>query len=54
MGYYRGNKEVNYKIFQAKATHLNNLDKQLLENIFGYTFAALVDKLINTIDKEEN
>ena len=55
MGYYHGNKEVNYKIFQAKAAHLlNDLDKQLFENIFGYTFAALVDKLINTIDKEEN
>ena len=26
----------------------------MFEKIFGYTFAALADKLINTIDKEEN
>ena len=25
----------------------------MFEKIFGHTFAALVDKLINTIDKEE-
>ena len=49
------NKELNYKIFKAKAAHLLiDLDDQLFEKIFGYTFAALVDKLINTIDKEEN
>ena len=53
--YYHDNKELNYKIFNAKAAHLlNDLDEQLFEEIFGYTFAALVDKLINTIDKEEN
>ena len=55
VGYYHDNKELNYKIFKAKAAHLlNDLDEQLFEKIFGYTFAALVDKLINTIDKEEN
>ena len=49
------NKELNYKIFKAKAAHLLiDLDDQLFEKIFGCTFAALVDKLINTIDKEEN
>ena len=54
MGYYHGDKELNYKIFKAKAAHLlNDLDEQLFE-IFGHKFAALVDKLINTIDKEEN
>ena len=43
------------KLKAAKAAHLLiNLDDQLFEKIFGYTFAALVDKLINTIDKEEN
>ena len=53
--YYHDNKELNYKIFKAKAAHLLiDLDKQLFEKIFGYTFAALVDKLINTIDKKEN
>ena len=30
------------------------MDKQLFEKIFGHTFAALVDKLINTIGEEEN
>ena len=55
VGYYHGDKELNYKIFKAKAAHLlNDLDEQLFEKIFGYTFAALLDKLINTIDKEEN
>ena len=55
VGYYHGKKELNYKIFKAKAAHLlNNLDEQLFEKIFGHTFAALVDKLINTIGKEEN
>ena len=55
VGYYHGNKELNYKIFKAKAAYLlNELDEQLLEKIFGHTFTALVDKLINTIDKEEN
>ena len=55
VGYYHGNKELNYKIFKAKAAYLlNELDEQLFEKIFGHKFAALVDKLINTIDKEEN
>ena len=55
VGYYHSNKELNYKIFKTKAAHLLiDLDDQLFEKIFGYTFAALVDKLINTIDKEEN
>ena len=55
VGYYHDNKELNYKIFKAKAAHLlNDLDEQLFEKIFGHTFAALVDKLINTIGEEEN
>ena len=54
-GYHHGNKELNFKIFKAKATHiLNDLEEQLFEKIFGHTFAALVDKLINTIGEEEN
>ena len=37
------------------AAHLlNELGKQLFEKIFGHTFAALLDKLINTTSKEEN
>ena len=52
--YYHDNKELNYKIFKAKAAYLlNDLDEQLFEKIFGHKFAALVDKLINTIDKKE-
>ena len=54
-GYRYGNKELNFKIFKAKAAYiLNDLDEQLFEKIFGHTFAALVNKLINTIDEEEN
>ena len=33
---------------------LNDLDEQLFKKISGSTFAALVDKLINTIGKEKN
>ena len=52
--YYHDNKELNYKIFKAKAAYiLNDLDEQLFEKIFGHTFTALVDKLINTVDKKE-
>ena len=52
--YQHGNKELNHKIFKAKAAHiLNDLDEQLFEKIFGHTSAALVDKLINTIGEED-
>ena len=54
-GYHHGNKELNHRIFKAKAAHiLNDADEQLFEKIFGHKFAALVDKLINTIGEEEN
>ena len=36
-----------------KGLNLNDLDEQLFEKIFSHTFAALVDKLINTTNKEE-
>ena len=53
--YYHDNKELNYKIFKAKAAHvLNEPDEQLFEKIFGDKFATLVDKLINTTSKEKN
>ena len=53
--YHHGNKELNDRIFKAKAAYiLNDLDEQLFEKIFGHTFIALVDKLINTISEEEN
>ena len=54
-GNHHGNKELNYRIFKAKAVYiLNDLDEQLFEKIFSHTFAALVDKLMNTIGEEEN
>ena len=54
-GYHHGSKELNFKIFKAKAAYiLNYLDEQLFEKIFGHTIVALVDKLINTIGEEEN
>ena len=53
--YYHDNKELNYKIFKAKAAYvLNEPDEQLFEKIFGGKFATLVDKLINTTSKEKN
>ena len=30
------------------------MDEYLFKEIFGHTFAALADKLINTTSKEEN
>ena len=32
----------------------NEIDEKLFEQIFGHTLIKLADKLINTIDKEEN
>ena len=32
----------------------NEIDKKLFEKIFGHTLIKLVDKLINTKNKEEN
>ena len=55
VGYYLDNKELNYKIFKAKAAHfLIDLDEQLFKEVFGHAFAELVEKLINTVDKKEN
>ena len=55
VGYYHGNKELNYKIFKAKAAYvLNDITYNSFEKIFGCKFATLVDKLINTTSKEEN
>ena len=32
----------------------NEIDEKLFEQIFGHTLIKLVDKLINTTNKEEN
>ena len=54
VGYYHGNKELNYKIFKSKAAYLlNELDEQFFKEVFGHAFAELVEKLINTVDKKE-
>ena len=54
MGYDHDDKELNLRIFKAKAACiLNDLDEQLFEKIFGHKFEALADKLINTTNKEE-
>ena len=54
-GYHHGNKELNHRIFKAKAAYiLNDVDEQLFDKMFGHTFAELADKVINTINKEEN
>ena len=55
MGYYHVDKELNPRIFKAKAVYiLNDLEEKLFEKIFGHTFVALADKVINTTNKEEN
>ena len=55
MCYYDGNKEVNLKIFKLKFAYLSiDIDEQLFEQVFGHTFVALADKLINTTNKKEN
>ena len=54
MKYNHDNKELNIKIFKVKAAHiLNDLDESLFKKIFGHMYAALIDKLINTTNKEE-
>ena len=50
-----GNKELEFKIFKLRLAHLSNInDKKLFNQIFGHTFKALANKLINTTSKEEN
>ena len=52
--YYNDNKDLNYKIFKAKAAYLLiDLNKQIFEKIYGCNFMVLVEKLISTIDKKE-
>ena len=55
MRYYDDDKELNLKIFTLKfACISNNIDEKLFEEVFGDTFVTLVNKLINTTNKEEN
>ena len=53
--YYDDNKEINLKIFKAKFAYISNyIEEKLFEEVFGYTFVTLADKLVNTTNKEEN
>ena len=48
-------KETKLKIFKLKLSDLSNeIEEKLFEQIFGHTHIKLADKLINTINKEEN
>ena len=48
-------KELKFKIFKLKLAHLSNeIDEDLFEQIFDHKFETLANKLINTINKEEN
>ena len=49
-----GDKELKFKIFKLKLAHLSNEIDNLFEQIFGHTLETLANKLINTINKEEN
>ena len=55
MRYYDHDKELNLKIFELKFTYVSNdIDENLLEQVFGHTLVTLANKLINTTNKEEN
>ena len=48
-------KELKFKNFKLKLADMSNeIDEKLFEQIFGHTLIKLADKLINTINKEEN
>ena len=55
MNYCDDNKSLNFKIFKLKFAHISNdADEQIFKEIFGHTYVALADKLLNTTSKEEN
>ena len=48
-------KELKSKYFKIQLADMSNeIGKKLFEQIFGHTLIKLTDKLINTINKEEN
>ena len=48
-------KELKYKYFKIQLADMSNeIDKKFFEEIFGHTLIKLIDKLINTTNKEEN
>ena len=53
--YCHDDKELNIKIFKTKVAYLvNDIEEQFFKEVFGHTFVALADKLLNTTSKEEN
>ena len=55
LNYCDENKRLNFKIFKLKFAYIwNDVDEQLFEKIFGHTYVALADKLLNTTRKKEN
>ena len=54
MKYYDDDKELDLKIFKLKFAYISNdIDEKLFEEVFGHTFVALANKLINTTNKED-
>ena len=50
-----GDKELKSKYFKIKLADMSNeIDEKLFKQIFGHTLQTLANKLINTINKEEN
>ena len=48
-------KELKSKYFNLQLADMSNgIEEKLFEQIFGHTLIKLADKLINTINKEEN
>ena len=53
MNYCDDSNRLNLKIFKLKFAHISNdVDEQWFEKIFGHTYVALADKLLNTTSKE--
>ena len=50
-----GDKELKFKYFKIQLADISNeIDENLFEQILGHTLIKLVDKLINTKNKEKN
>ena len=50
-----GDKELKFKYFKIQLADISNeIDEKLFEQILGHTLIKLVDKLINTRNKEKN
>ena len=50
-----GDKELRSKFFKHELADMpSEADEKLFEQIFDHTLIKLADKLINTINKEEN